>query len=298
MLHHVVHVLLVEDNPGDARLVAEMLKDFDGRRVSLTHVETVAAALAHLSAHRDQVDAVLLDLSLPDEHGLDTVRRILAADHPASVVVMTGDGDDAVGDAAVEVGAQDYLIKNEVTAGALRKALRFAMKRQDKHARLEQQSLTDQLTGLHNRRGFMVQGDQQLKHARRNGQPVVLLFIDLDDFKRVNDTYGHAEGDRALQKTAAVLKKCLRESDIKGRLGGDEFVGLAVNASEAGEVALRARLENALRDIRHELPYNLNFSIGLCRCDPTREVTITMEDLLRRADALMYEEKRKKKVPQ
>ena len=64
-----------------------------------------------------------------------------------------------------------------------------------------------------------------------------------------------------------MLKKCLRESDIKGRLGGDEFVGLAVNASEAGEVALRARLENALRDIRHELPYTLNFSIGLCRCD-------------------------------
>ena len=197
---------------------------------------------------------------------------------------------------ALEAARRTTWSRATVTAAAAR-ALRFAIERQDKPP-AEQLSHEDDLTGLHNRRGFLILAEQQLKHRAAQRQPFLLLFLDLDDFKYVNDTFGHAEGNRALQKTAAVLRKCLRESDLKGRLGGDEFVGLAVNASEAGEAALRARLGNALRDIRHELPYTLNFSIGLCRCDPTRDLTITMEDLLRRADALMYEEKRKKKVTQ
>jgi diguanylate cyclase (GGDEF)-like protein len=293
---HIINVLLVEDNAGDARLVVEMLREIGSRKVNLTHVDTVAAAIAFLTTQADDVDIVLLDLSLPDEHGLDTVRRVLAVQHPASVVVMTGDGDEEVGDAAVGVGAQDYLVKNQVDAATLRKALRFAMRRQDKRAQLEAESLTDALTGLNNRRGFMIHGEQHLKLARRNLEPIVMLFIDLDRFKEINDTYGHAEGDRALQETAAVLKRSLRESDIKARIGGDEFVGLALNASEAGAQALRVRLETALTDInvQRNLPYTLTCSVGLFRCQP--EPSVTMEELLKRADELMYEEKKRKKL--
>jgi len=291
-----INVLLVEDNPGDARLVAEMVKEIGGRRVALTHVETVGAALAHLAAHRDEVQLILLDLSLPDETGMDTVRRVLAAKHPAGIVVMTGLGDETVGDEAVAIGAQDYLVKNQVSAAVLNKALRFAMRRQNKAAQLREESLTDELTGLHNRRGFLVHAEQYAKVARRNQQSIVLLFIDLDRFKQINDTYGHAEGDHALKETAEVLKVSLRESDIKGRIGGDEFVGLAVSASEAGDAALRKRLKAALNDInrRRALPYELTFSVGLFRCLAGQDVS--MEDLLKRADTLMYEEKKAKKA--
>lgn len=292
-----INILLVEDNPGDARLVVEMLKDLGGRAVALTHVETVGAALSHLAAHGDETQLILLDLSLPDETGLDTVRRVLAANPPAGVVVMTGHGDEAVGDEAVAVGAQDYLVKNQVDAAVLKKALRFAIKRQGKQAQLQKESLTDELTGLNNRRGFLVHAAQQVKLARRNRQAVALVFIDLDKFKQINDTFGHAVGDRALQQTAEVLKASVRESDVKARIGGDEFVGLALSASEAGDQALRTRLQNALHEInsRRELPFELTFSVGVFRCAVDKD--LSMEELLARADALMYEEKRKKATP-
>jgi diguanylate cyclase (GGDEF)-like protein len=288
-----IKLLLVEDNPGDARLVFEMLKE-GGGAYSLTHVDTLAAAIDHLGTHRD-TDLILLDLSLPDQTGLDTLRRVLAFPHSAVVVVMTGLGDDEVGVAATQAGARDYLVKGQVDFRALRRAIKIAMTRHKREGQLETQSLTDELTGLNNRRGFLVLAEQYLKVARRNRQTVVLLFIDLDRFKQINDTFGHAEGNRALVETAAVLKRSMRDSDIKARIGGDEFVGLAVNASEAGVASLRTRLEAALREIKIQkhLPYDLTFSVGLIYT--IADDHITMEELLARADALMYEEKRAKK---
>jgi diguanylate cyclase (GGDEF)-like protein len=289
-------VLLVEDNPGDARLVIEMLKENGAADFALTHVDTVRAALEHLAAHPEGPEAILLDLSLPDESGLETVRRVLSAKHRAGVVVMTGLGDEEVGVSAMQVGAQDYLVKGQVDARSLRRALRFAIQRQGNRTQLETLSLTDELTGLHNRRGFLLLAEQQIKLAQRSLAPIVLLFVDLDHFKQINDTFGHAEGDRALIETAEVLKRSLRDSDIKARLGGDEFAGLAVNASEPGEEIVRTRIGAALHDInlQRSLPYELTFSVGVLCC--LAEPGLSMEDLLARADALMYEEKKKRKA--
>jgi diguanylate cyclase (GGDEF)-like protein len=290
-----VRILLVEDNPGDARLVYEMLEE-GGVDYSLLHVNTLGDALEHLTAHPDEADVILLDLSLPDETGLDTLRRTLLVPHSAGVIVMTGLGDDDVGVAAAQAGALDYLVKGQVDYRALRRSLKLAMARHKRAGELESQSLTDDLTGLNNRRGFLVNGEQQLTLARRNGQPVALLFVDLDRFKQINDTYGHAEGDRALIETATVLKRSMRDSDVKARIGGDEFVGLAINASEASIDPIRRRLENALRAINEEreLPYELTFSVGIFHC-PAEENS-SIEQLLARADALMYEDKRRKQL--
>jgi diguanylate cyclase (GGDEF)-like protein len=290
-----VRILLVEDNPGDARLVYEMLQE-GGEDYNLLHVNTLHDAVEHLSAHPDDVDVVLLDLSLPDENGLETLTRILEVPHTAGVVVMTGLGDDEVGVAAAQAGAQDYLVKGQVDFRALRRALKLAMARHKRAGQLETQSLTDDLTGLNNRRGFLVNGEQQLSLARRNRQPVAVLFVDLDGFKRINDEFGHAEGDRALIETALVLKPSMRESDVKARIGGDEFVGLAINASEQSIQPIRTRLELALTAINREreLPYELTFSVGIFHSPSEDETTI--EQLLARADALMYEDKRRKQA--
>ena len=291
MNEDTVTILLVEDNPGDARLVREML-DEGGGRYAITHVETVGAATGFLAANSTVPDVVLLDLSLPDETGLGTLRRILALRHRAGVVVMTGLGDDEVGVAATQEGARDYLVKGQVDYRALRRALKLAMARHKREGTIETQSLTDDLTGLHNRRGFLTLAELQLQVARRNGQPIVLIFVDLDRFKQINDTYGHAEGDRALQETAAVLRQSLRGSDIIGRIGGDEFVGMAVNA--AGADAVRARLQEALTLIRQRpgRAYPLTFSVGVISCPASEHVS--METLLARADELMYQEKHRK----
>src|SRR4029453_8687458 len=99
------------------------------------------------------------------------------------VIVMTGLGDDEVGVAATQAGALDYLVKGQVDFCALRRANKLAMARYKPEGQLGSQSLTDELTGLANRRGFLVHGEQYMKLALRNKQAIVMLFIDLDHFK-------------------------------------------------------------------------------------------------------------------
>src|SRR5262249_4055964 len=141
---------------------------------------------------------------------------------------------------------QDYLVKGQVDGRMLRRALRFAIERQTVRLRLETESLSDELTGLHNRRGFLLLAEQQLKAARRHPMPFVLVFLDLDHLKFINDTFGHAEGDRALSQAAGIIRGCFRNSDIVARIGGDEFVAMVLHATAADAERVRRRLIDAL----------------------------------------------------
>lgn len=294
MADEVIRVLLVEDNPGDVRLVREMLHGPGVAGFEMTAVATVREAIDRLAPDPSPVDAVLLDLSLPDESGLDTLRRVVTAAGRAVVVVMTGAGDEQLGLAAMQEGAQDYLVKGQVDGRMLRRALRFAIERQDIRLELETLTLKDDLTGLHNRRGFLALAEQQLKVARRNRSTCLLLFLDLDQLKQVNDTLGHAEGDRHITEAADVLRACFHQSDIVARIGGDEFAALAISRGPADDVALRERLDETLRlvNARPDRPYPLGFSSGILTCPPAS--TDSVEALLDQADALMYLEKRQK----
>ena len=155
-------------------------------------------------------------------------------------------------------------------------------------------SLMDELTGLYNRRGFLTLAQQQLRLARRGQRELVLLFVDMDDFKDINDRFGHGEGDVALRRTAAILQHTFRDSDIVARLGGDEFVVLASDiAHGTGPLIVeRLRAELQLRNEREGYPYRLSFSVGLATFDPERPPEI--EELLATADAMLYEQKRHK----
>jgi diguanylate cyclase (GGDEF)-like protein len=295
MSDELVDTLVVEDNPGDARLVVEMLRDEDASEFRVTHATTVHDAVECLSRDPHQIDVVVLDLSLPDASGLDTVRSVIAAAGPAVVVVMTGLGDEELGRAAMQEGAQDYLMKGQVDSRELRRALRFAIERQGVRLQLQNQSLSDDLTGLYNRRGFLMRAAQQVKLARRNRIPFLLLFLDLDQLKHVNDTFGHAEGDRALIEAANVLRDCFRQSDVLARLGGDEFAALTLNSTGSYEQVLRARLDKALAAVnaKRDRAYPLDFSVGILACSSNE--TGTIDTLLERADHLMYEIKRRKR---
>ena len=121
MTRTAMEVLLVEDNPADARLVREMLADVTTAHISLTHVDRLSAAFSHL--HDMACDAVLLDLSLPDGQGLDVVRRLHAAAPHVPLVIMSGNDNDEVSIAGVGAGAQNYLVKGEVDGSALARAL-------------------------------------------------------------------------------------------------------------------------------------------------------------------------------
>ena len=159
-------------------------------------------------------------------------------------------------------------------------------------------SLRDELTTLYNRRGFMALAEQQLKTASRLKKRIALLYLDMDNLKRINDSGGHKLGDRALAEIAFVLKKSFRESDIIGRLGGDEFSVLAMETTQPLEAAtLDARLKEKLDYFNSrssaEAGFTLSVSLGVFTREP--DDTATVEEMLSRADTLMYAEKRAKK---
>ena len=155
-------------------------------------------------------------------------------------------------------------------------------------------SLTDELTGLCNRRGFITLAGQQLKIAERTKKDMLLFFADLDKMKHINDTLGHQAGDIALVEAAAILKEVFRESDIMGRMGGDEFAILAIDTTDEAREVLVNRLHNTLDNYNKSegRNYQLSLSIGIARYDP--ETPSTLDELMTQADTMMYEEKRNK----
>ncbi|HEY3418778.1 MAG TPA: GGDEF domain-containing protein, partial [Armatimonadota bacterium] len=207
--------------------------------------------------------------------------------------------DEYLAVSALQSGAQDYLVKGQTDGALLLRAMRYAFERQRMQSTLRSLSLTDELTGLYNRRGFLTLAEHQLKVAYRMQEPFVLVYLDIDGMKIINDTFGHQAGDQALMETAAILRSTFRESDIIARIGGDEFVVIGLDGTQEQARVLPQRLQAAI-DARNDLQgregYLLSISIGLVDCQPAAPITI--EPLLARADALMYAMKHQKKVQQ
>jgi two-component system cell cycle response regulator len=160
---------------------------------------------------------------------------------------------------------------------------------------LQELSVTDELTGLANRRGFMMLAEQQRKLVRR-GHSMVLLYMDLNDFKSINDTLGHHAGDDALVETAQILSTCVRESDILARMGGDEFAALLVD-SEAGfadQAAARLQAAFDARNAKKSTPYDL--SMGCGSVPYLSDEPVTLDELIAHADELMYVNKQAMKA--
>jgi diguanylate cyclase (GGDEF)-like protein/PAS domain S-box-containing protein len=160
------------------------------------------------------------------------------------------------------------------------------------NAGLEQMAMTDHLTSLYNRRYFMQRGTEEFKRSRRNNQPLTLLMLDIDHFKKVNDTYGHAAGDMALQQIAAALKSELRETDVLGRMGGEEFAVLLPNTLSKEAGLLAERLRQSVEHLSFEVPgasLTITISIGVAMI--TAEMS-GIDHMLRNADAAMYKAKR------
>jgi diguanylate cyclase (GGDEF)-like protein/PAS domain S-box-containing protein len=163
-------------------------------------------------------------------------------------------------------------------------------------AALRSMTLIDELTGLYTRRGFMLLAERHLKLAMRKKQNVSLLFCDVDGLKKINDTFGHREGDRALIDAGDVLRRTFRSADIIARLGGDEFTVFPLEASDDSGVVLTERLEKNLRLHHAETgrSYQLSMSVGLARFEPGGEWTI--ERLLEDADRRLYKQKRERQT--
>ena len=157
-------------------------------------------------------------------------------------------------------------------------------------------SLVDELTGLYNRRGFMAFSEQHLISVQRANKSLMVVYADLDGLKQINDSFGHKEGDRALIKTAELLRETFRSSDILGRLGGDEFTVFAAVEPEGGVETVMARLNDKFQryNSQNASPYRLSISVGLAFMHP--DETQTVEELMAQADESMYTNKRQRKA--
>ncbi len=289
----VTKVLLVEDNPADARLLREALAEIADSQFEITHCETLAQAHEFLANNTS--DVILSDLGLPDSQGLETIRHIHKGAPGVPVVVLTALNDESFGGQVLQEGAQDYLVKGQIDGRLLWRALRYAMERHRVQLGALTLALIDDLTGLNNRRGFLALAEHHANLANRTGKTFLLVFVDLDGLKRINDTFGHQEGNRALVDTSIVLRDSFRQSDILARLGGDEFAILVAEAAKNDIEAVRHRIDRKLCSFNADpgRRYDLSFSVGIVPNDATQHSNL--EQLLSQADALMYRQKQSKK---
>lgn len=291
-------VLLVEDDPADARLLAESFRDVGaGENIVIRTVRTLAEATAEMS--RYSFTCVLVDLGLPDGRGVGNVDVLREADRQAAIIVLTGTDDERLAAEAIRRGAQEYLVKGQLDGAKMIRLLRHSIERNKQVHELEAQrhhefhrASHDSLTGLANRELFYDRVRQLLAQSQRSARSFALCYLDLDGFKGVNDLYGHAIGDQLLVRVAEILVESVRATDTVARVGGDEFLILlwpVDQRSEAGNIARRLRERMmAMRQIG-DRAIEIGASLGVVFHPEHGD---SLDSLLERSDRAMYQAKR------
>jgi diguanylate cyclase (GGDEF)-like protein len=295
-LPSTISLLLVAEDDLTAARIEEILSRPQGVPFRITHVQQVDDALGKLQ--HGGFDVLLLDLSIHERFGLDSLLRARVAARSVPIVVLTYPRDEELALKAVRAGAQDYLIKGEVTPTLVSRTLlhaveRHRMLRDLTEAKQQQHFLAthDPLTQLPNRYAFRDALQSAVADAQRNDTRLAVMFMDLDGFKSINDNLGHSAGDELLTDVASRLRQLIRKSDLVARLGGDEFVAAIRNMSDA-DAPLRVA-----EQIREEIekPYYVN---GLeCWISTSIGIASYPEDgceadlLIRAADTAMYQAK-------
>jgi len=279
-------VLVVEDEIIIAKDIERTLVEL-GYRVT-GNVRTGLAALRAIEETRP--DLMLSDIGIKGDLDGIELAAIARERFALPVVFLTSHADESTWARASAIDPYGYVLK-PFSPRELRAGLEQALRRHAADARLKRQSNTDELTGLNNRRGFLMLAEQQLKVAARANRQAMLVFADLNGMKAVNDTLGHEAGDALLRDAAKALRLTFRESDILARLGGDEFVALAIEPDGEAQDILEQRLQATVRKLNDDSGRldPLSMSVGVCAWNP--KVHPTLQDLLAEADAKMYEAK-------
>ncbi len=319
------NIILLEDNPGDAYLFQTSLAETKVAKFELTHVERLEDAIEH--AQKKSFDLILLDLSVPDSQGLETLITMRKQASSLPIVILTGTKNEILGIEAVQHGAQDYLVKGQVTEQLLVRSILYAIERaslteelQQKEEQLEkfnqelQQrveartaelnksnkqlqyllkiSTTDKLTGLANRHFFAEFWEVEWKAAVRNSTSISVIMIDIDHFKLFNDTFGHLQGDNCLKQVAQTIHKTLmRPKDLAVRYGGEEFLVVLPDTNRDGAIKIAQNIQFAIKSLE----------IRELKSEVSHQITVSLgiatvipqrqdkpEDLIASADNALY----------
>jgi len=287
-------LLLVDDDELDRMAVVRVLQSPKLIK-DIVHASTAVSALKLFEEYA--FDVVLLDYRLPDMECLEVLKKLTShATKHAAVVILTGMADDEVIEKnCIAAGAQDFLLKKELSQRHLTKALVHAQTRHalnqkliETYARLKYLAENDQMTGLSNRRYFEERLRTEIQRAQRFEGKVGLIFLDVDNFKLINDSLGHDIGDRILQQIAGRLLTLIRQGDIACRLGGDEFAIIVNDLEKETSLGILAqRILDCLREpiLLSKTQHFISSSIGISTYP---ECAHTAEDMLKHADLAMY----------
>jgi diguanylate cyclase (GGDEF)-like protein len=291
-----IKVLVLETDPDVTSLFQRILtKEELFEPVFADRLDNALELIRYQTLNQKAFDILLVNLFLPDSAGLDTFLQVYGMVPDAPIVALVPQHEQALAISAIREGAQDCLFQGEVDEKLLVRSLRFAIERHRTWAILQHLCLTDDLTGLLNRRGFLSMARQQVKIAQRESWKMLLLFADLDGLKKINDNFGHPRGDDALRTVAEILRETFRTSDLVARLGGDEFIILAPNVSSGGDGAIIQRLEETIGRHNARLScYQLSLSWGFAYFDPHQHGSL--DDVIVQADQALYRHKRQKRA--
>ena len=286
-------VLTVEDSDADFERVRQLLET-EARQLRLTRATSLGAAL-RLCRERS-FDLCLVDYQLPDGHGIDFAEMVKQAGRVVPCILVTGFGGESLAAEAFRRGFYDYLPKHELSRAVLPRSIWNALERarmlseiEEATRRITDLSARDKVTGLWNRHRLDERLAEEFTRSRRYKAPVTICICDLDHFKQVNDSFGHAIGDQVLRTTAELMKAALRQTDFLGRYGGEEFCLVFTN-TELMDAALcceriRQRIENEKFASDSGASFSLTVSFGLCQCSAQHA---TVEALLADADRALY----------
>lgn len=283
-------ILLIEDN-ADAREALALLLENHGYAVQTA--ENGARALEQ--ACRQTPDLVITDVEMPELSGLDVIAefRRLPALAGVPVIVVSAHHDVQARIAGFDLGADDFLPK-PVHVDELLARVRRQLSRLDREREITRQSMVDGLTGVLNRRGLENFFARELERSRLNRASVAVMLVDLNDFKPVNDVWGHAAGDTALCSVARCLQDALRANDRIGRIGGDEFAIVLPEVRSDDSAGLVQRVRRISPIVIELIPsgsVRVGLSLGIASAHPGE----SFDAVLARADTAMYEDKRRQK---
>ncbi|GJL57693.1 MAG: hypothetical protein NPIRA03_05500 [Nitrospirales bacterium] len=285
----MISLLLVEDDPKEALVIKNMLKEGLQNQFTLKHSRSLSEALDLIQQNHFQ--GIILDSHLPGGKSFESIPQFLQFCPDAPILILSGVEEEDQAIQAVKSGAQDYLIKGQTSSSTLCRAIRYAMERQRATQRITQLAHYDHLTGLANRGLFYERLNCAVARCHRNDTAIALMFLDLDHFKDINDTLGHDCGDSLLKTVAVRIKKCIREIDTGVRLGGDEFAVLLeqiVSIEDVASVAQRILhlLAQPVIIKQHQLHVTGSLGITIYPWDSANP-----QELLSHADAAMYRAK-------
>ena len=288
-------ILIIEDDEFDYMFLKRNLER--AFRDEPLHIEWIKEPRSeYLKEIVDDFDVCFVDNGLQAETGTELIQAMNQSGTQTPMILLTGDLRPELDQDALQAGASDFLHKDKLSISSVFRLTRHCITRKDQERRLRDMAYTDPLTTLANRAAFDERCQSALARVMISNRSLSLVVLDLDEFKMVNDTYGHPIGDALLQDFAAELRKHFRKTDLVARLGGDEFaVLMETDESPISPSIVRDNLRSAMQTEFDILDLNLSakVSIGVATVDASQP-NLTVTDLLHRADRNLYSDKRRR----